>query len=82
MTQELVNQVLLEINAHYEPRSKIGLINSTQMYANFVKWIKRKPQPKKNSHVEKPNSRNVNDAWGEVQQYEPATDDIDLEGME
>ena len=42
MTQELVNQILLEVNAHYEPRLNAGQITDTQMYSNFVKWIKRK----------------------------------------
>jgi len=83
MTQELVNQVLLEVNAHYEPRLKAGLITDTQMYSNFVKWIKRKFTQKQNSHSAAPaqNNRNVNQNWGQVQQYAPATDDIDLEGL-
>ncbi|ODN53048.1 replication protein, partial [Acinetobacter sp. 51m] len=34
MTQELVNQILLEVNAHYEPRLNAGLITDTQMYSN------------------------------------------------
>lgn len=82
MTQELVNQVLLEVNAHYGPRLKTGLINPTQMYANFVKWMKRKPTQKQNSFSEKQNTRNVNQAWGGVQDYAPAIDDLDLGGME
>ena len=81
MTQELVNQVLLEVNAHYGPRLKTGLIDPTQMYANFVKWMKRKPTQKQNSFSEKQNTRNVNQAWGGVQEYAPAIDDVDLEGM-
>ena len=81
MTQELVNQVLLEVNAHYGPRLKAGLINPTQMYANFVKWMKRKPTQKQNPFSEKQNTRNVNQAWGGVQEYAPAIDDVDLEGM-
>ena len=83
MTQELVNQILLEVNAHYEPRLNAGLITDTQMYSNFVKWIKRKFTQKQNSHSAAPaqNNRNVNQNWGQVQQYAPATDDIDLEGL-
>lgn len=83
MTQELVNQILLEVNAHYEPRLNAGLITDTQMYSNFVKWIKRKYTQKQNSHSAAPaqNNRNVNQNWGQVQQYAPATDDIDLEGL-
>ena len=83
MTQELVNQILLEVNAHYEPRLNAGLITDTQMYSNFVKWINRKFTQKQNSHSATPaqNNRNVNQNWGQVQQYAPATDDIDLEGL-
>ncbi|WP_338841021.1 replication protein [Acinetobacter lwoffii] len=83
MTQELVNQILLEVNAHYESRLNAGLITDTQMYSNFVKWIKRKYTQKQNSHSAAPaqNNRNVNQNWGQVQQYAPATDDIDLEGL-
>ncbi len=83
MTQELVNQILLEVNAHYEPRLNAGQITDTQMYSNFVKWIKRKFTQKQNSHSAVPaqNNRKVNQNWGQVQQYAPATDDIDLEGL-
>lgn len=83
MTQELVNQILLEVNAHYEPRLNAGQITDTQMYSNFVKWIKRKFTQKQNSHSAVPaqNNRKVNQSWGQVQQYAPATDDIDLEGL-
>lgn len=83
MTQDQVNQVLLEVNAHYEQKFKSGLITETQMYSNFVKWIKRKFSRSTNTHQHKQNqvstSRNVNDAWGDVTQYAPcSTDDIDL----
>lgn len=64
MTQDLINQILLEVNAHYEPRLKAGLITDTQMYSNFVKWIKRKFTPKAPAFSEKQNSGlNVNTAW-------------------
>ncbi len=83
MTQDQVNQVLLEVNAHYEQKFKSGLITETQMYSNFVKWIKRKFSRNTNTHQHKQSqvstSRNVNDAWGDVTQYAPcSTDDIDL----
>ena len=64
MTQELVNQILLEVNAHYEPRLNAGLITDTQMYSNFVKWIKRKYTQKTYQSSEKQNSNlDVNTAW-------------------
>ncbi|WOE29704.1 replication protein [Acinetobacter towneri] len=40
MTQEEVNLLLPEINAHYEDRIKSGVATNTKMYANFVKWVK------------------------------------------
>ena len=40
MTQELVNQILLEVNPHYENRIKSGHLTDNQMYSNFVKWVK------------------------------------------
>ena len=66
MTQELVNQILLEVNAHYEPRLNAGLITDTQMYSNFVKWIKRKYTQKTYQSSEKQNSNlDVNTAWAD-----------------
>ena len=66
MTQELVNQILLEVNAHYEPRLNAGLITDTQMYSNFVKWIKRKYTQKTYQPSEKQNSNlDVNTAWAD-----------------
>ena len=70
MTQELVNQVLLEINAHYEPRLKSGQLTDSQMYANFVKWMKRKFTPKQKSTSEKQDNRNVNDAWNNIPEFQ------------
>lgn len=32
---------LLEINPHYENKIITGAVTSTQMYSNFVKWVKR-----------------------------------------
>ena len=75
MTQEAVNQVLLEINAHYEPRLKIGLINSTQMYANFVKWMKRKPTQKTKAPIK---SLNVNDAWDSIPEFTGKVEAIEI----
>jgi hypothetical protein len=66
MTQELVNQILLEVNAHYEPRLNAGLITDTQMYSNFVKWIKRKYTQKTYQSSEKQNSNlDVTTAWAD-----------------
>lgn len=40
MTQDEVNLLLPEVNAHYEGRIKSGVATNTKMYANFVKWVK------------------------------------------
>src|SRR5690606_2338853 len=76
MTQELVNQILIEVNAHYEPRLNAGLITDTQMYSNFVKWIKRKYTQKTYQSSEKPNSNlDVNTAWADqASQYHAPVD--------
>lgn len=85
MTQDQVDQVLLEVNSHYSPRLKIGSITDTQMYSNFVKWVKRKPVAKKQTRSDnkkpQPANRNVNEAWGEVQNYGPPVGEVDLEGL-
>ncbi|MEX8075709.1 hypothetical protein AB7B71_06970 [Acinetobacter nosocomialis] len=62
MTQAEAETWLLEINGYYSSKIEAGLLNDTQMYTNFVKWIKRsystrKPVPQQIDH------RNVNAAW-------------------
>lgn len=81
MTQDLVNQILLEVNAHYEPRLKVGMITDTQMYSNFVKWIKRKFTPKQNPSSVKPDSSlNVNAAWNHqpMHQHAPVNSPVEI----
>lgn len=67
MTADQVEQVLLEVNSHYGPRLRASLISDTQMYSNFVKWIKRQPVKKykvKSGHTKSQDTnRNVNAAW-------------------
>lgn len=41
ITQTQTEEILLEINPHYENKIITGAVNDTQMYSNFVKWIKR-----------------------------------------
>ncbi|WP_291370617.1 MULTISPECIES: replication protein [unclassified Acinetobacter] len=74
MTQELVNQVLLEINAHYEPRLKSGQLTDSQMYANFVKWVKRGYKPKAQSKT----NLNVNDAWEGIPQFQGHVEPVEI----
>lgn len=41
VSQDQVDQLLLEINPHYESKIHTGAVTSTQMYSNFVRWVKR-----------------------------------------
>ncbi|WP_151690891.1 hypothetical protein [Acinetobacter junii] len=41
INQAQVEELLLEINPHYESKIHTGAVTNTQMYSNFVKWIKR-----------------------------------------
>lgn len=41
VSQDQVDQLLLEINPHYENKIRTGAVTSTQMYSNFVRWVKR-----------------------------------------
>ena len=41
ITQTQTEEILLEINPHYENKILTGAVTDTQMYSNFVKWVKR-----------------------------------------
>ena len=41
ITQIQAEEILLEVNPCYEKRIQDGAVTDTQMYSNFVKWIKR-----------------------------------------
>ncbi len=41
ITQVQAEEILLEINPHYENKIITGVVGDSQMYSNFVKWIKR-----------------------------------------
>ena len=41
ITQDQVEEILLEINPHYESKIHTGAVTPNQMYSNFVKWVKR-----------------------------------------
>lgn len=74
MTQECVNQVLLEVNAFYEPRLKAGLIPENLMYSNFVKWVKRGFKPKTPTKQ----NLNVNDAWNDLPVFHGEVEHVEL----
>lgn len=41
INQAQVEELLLEINPHYESKIHTGAVTTTQMYSSFVKWVKR-----------------------------------------
>lgn len=41
ITKTQADEILLEINPHYEKKIAAGVVGDTQMYSNFVKWVKR-----------------------------------------
>ncbi|QJF30317.1 hypothetical protein HIN86_03525 [Acinetobacter baumannii] len=82
MTQSEVDGWLLEINGYYSTKLEAGLLTDTQMYTNFVKWIKRnfssrKQAPKAPEQID---SRNVNAAWENIHpDYSNAGEPVELE---
>lgn len=62
ITQDQVEEILLEINPHYESKIHTGAVTSTQMYSNFVKWIKRdfKLTEKLMQQAEQNNAQTIN----------------------
>ncbi|HEO1785459.1 TPA: replication protein [Acinetobacter baumannii] len=82
MTQSEVDGWLLEINGYYSTKLEAGLLTDTQMYTNFVKWIKRnfssrKAAPKAQEQID---SRNVNAAWENINpDYSNAVEPVELE---
>lgn len=82
MTQSEVDGWLLEINGYYSTKIEAGLLTDTQMYTNFVKWIKRnfssrKAAPKAKDPID---SRNVNAAWENIHpDYSNAGEPVELE---
>ena len=62
ITQDQAEEILLEINPHYESKIHTGAVTSTQMYSNFVKWIKRdfKLTEKLMQQAEQNNAQTIN----------------------
>lgn len=79
MTQAEAETWLLEINGYYSSKIEAGLLNDTQMYTNFVKWIKRSYSTRKPVQ-QQIDSRNVNAAWENINpDYSNAGDPVELE---
>lgn len=62
ITQDQAEEILLEINSHYESKIHTGAVTNTQMYSNFVKWIKRdfKLTEKLMQQAEQNNAQTIN----------------------
>ena len=71
-------------NAHWENKIELTENQKTRKFAAWLVQEFKKSisvQQKKSSGLSKVPPRNVNDAWGEPEQFAPAIDDIDLEDM-
>ena len=62
INQDQAEEILLEINPHYESKIHTGAVTNTQMYSNFVKWIKRdfKLTEKLMQQAEQNNAQTIN----------------------
>ncbi len=78
MTQAEAETWLLEINGYYSSKIEAGLLNDTQMYTNFVKWIKRSYSTRKPAQ-QQIDHRNVNDAWANQQTHYDPVEPVELE---
>lgn len=76
MTQQEIDSWLIEINGYYSTKIESGSVSDTQMYSNFVKWIKRNYQPRKPAPKE---TRNVNDAWANQPTHYENVEPVELE---
>lgn len=83
ISQEDLNKLQIDLQAEYGHKNQMV---KNQVLGKLVQWVERRQQTPLNNHGKKPagsvaNSRNVNDAWGDEQHYEPATDDIDSKDL-
>ncbi len=77
LTENAVNLILKKLES-------FGALANQSLENSIIGNYQGVFQPKHESHSSTPSSnnhRNVNDAWGNVKQYAPASDDIDLGGM-
>ena len=68
-------------NSHWENKTPL---TENQKHRKFALWLIQefeKAQNKKLFSEKQTSSRDVNQKWGEVQQYAPATGEVDLEGL-
>ena len=68
-------------NSHWENKTPL---TENQKHRKFALWLIQefeKAQNKKTFSEKQTSSRDVNQKWGEVQEYAPATGEVDLEGL-
>lgn len=70
-------------NAHWEDKIDLTENQKTRKFAQWLIQEFKKPKASVKQKTQKSSNtnRNVNDAWGDVQDYPPAVDDIDLGDM-
>lgn len=81
ISQEDLNNLQVDLQAEYGHKNQMV---KNQILGKLVQWVERRQQTPLNNHgkqdrltSEKQNTRNVNTAWGDVQEYAPATDSVD-----
>lgn len=79
LTQSEMENILLEVNAHYERQIRSDLVSDSKMYSNFVKWVKGdfSKNKKSNSNV-RPSNLNVNDAWADIPQFSGPVQHVEI----
>ncbi|WP_038342280.1 YdaU family protein [Acinetobacter sp. A47] len=72
-----------KFNAHWEDKKDLTDNQRTYKFATWLIDEFKKPKAPVKPKTQKPSNtgRNVNDAWGDVQDYPPAVDDIDTGSM-
>lgn len=71
LTQDEMENILLEVNAHYERHIRSDAVSDSKMYSNFVKWVKgdfsKNKKVKQNSFGSKPKTalQVTKDQWAE-----------------
>ena len=85
-TNEILGMVDFEFhlgnfNAHWEDKITLTENQKTRKFAAWLVQEFEKAQNKKSFSEKQTSSRDVNQKWGEVQEYAPATGEVNLEGL-
>ena len=80
ISQEDLNNLQVDLQAEYGHKNQMV---KNQILGKLVQWVERRQQTPLNNHgkqdrlTSEKQTRNVNTAWGDVQEYAPATDSVD-----